>query len=111
MTDTSYCRCGCTKEQHESGACLHMCIPGIGVDKTIGMIQSLADNPELLEIARKAVEDELVDFRESRISMMGRGNGLVICESDGTPSSHIRLGTEHALKIGLKAIIEHLETK
>lgn len=58
------------------------------------------------EIARKAVEDVLVDMRDSRLSMLGRGNGLVIAEKDGTGSSIIRLGAEDAVRIGIKAIVE-----
>jgi len=61
---------------------------------------------ELLEVGRKAVEDVLVDFRDSRICFPFRGNGLVIREKDGKDSSMIRLGTEDALRIGIKAMIQ-----
>ncbi len=54
---------------------------------------------------RKAIEDVLVDFRDSRISIV-RNNGLVIREKDGKDSKIIRLGSETALKIGLQAIIK-----
>lgn len=60
--------------------------------------------PEECEIGRKAVEDELVRRRDSRISMLNRGNGLVIAEKDRTPSSLIRMGMEEALVIALEAI-------
>lgn len=72
-------------------------------------LEKLMNDDDLIEIARKAVEDNLVDFRESRISQLGRGNGLVICEVDGTPSDTIRFGMDTAMKIGLKAIIWHLK--
>lgn len=59
---------------------------------------------ELLEIGRKAIEDVLVDWRDNRLSMFNRGNGLVIREKDGRDSSIIRFGPETALRIGMKAI-------
>lgn len=68
----------------------------------------ISENDELLEIGRKAIEDALVEWRDLRISELNRGNGLVIKERDGKRSSVIRFGPEHALKIGLKAIAEHL---
>lgn len=60
---------------------------------------------EDLEVARLAIEDTLVDFRDSRI-FVSRNNGLVIKERDGKDSSIIRLGSEDALRIGIKAIIK-----
>ena len=48
-------------------------------------------------------------MRDSRIGIMGRNNGLVIKEKDGSASGTIRLGTETALKIGIEAIADHLE--
>lgn len=70
----------------------------------------LAEDQELLEVGRKAVEETLIDFRDSRISQP-RGNGLVIREKDGTESSLIRLGPEDALRIALKAIHKHLTSR
>jgi len=67
-------------------------------------LKRIYENPQMLEIGRKAIEDVLIELRDSRISMMTRGNGLVIREVDGNPSSIIRLGPEDALRIGLKAI-------
>lgn len=74
-------------------------------------LEEIAENPELLEVGRKAIEATLVDWRESRLSEFMRGNGLVIREKDGSASSIIRFGPEAALKIGLKAIAEHLSSK
>ena len=71
-------------------------------------LKELAGNPELMEIARKAVKDALVHMRDSRIFMI-RGNGLVIREEDGSDSSIIRFGPETAMILGLNAIAEHLE--
>jgi hypothetical protein len=67
--------------------------------------QTIIDSPELQEIARLAVENMLVELRESRISVM-RNNGLTIKEYDGRPSDIIRMGFEQALVVGLRAIIE-----
>lgn len=56
------------------------------------------------EIARKAVEDALIDMRDSSTFILRR-NGLVVYNRDGSDSSIIRLSTEDALRIGLKAIV------
>ena len=73
------------------------------------ILEDIINSPELREIGRKAVEDELIQYRDCRISLMYRGNGLVIRESDGVSSSIIRMGMETALMIALKAIKKHLE--
>jgi hypothetical protein len=77
-------------------------------DMTAEDITKLANNDELLEVARKAVEDVLIELRDARISLLFRGNGLVIREADGGESYVIRLGTEDAMRIGLEAIAKHL---
>ena len=69
-----------------------------------GIKEVMEPSNELLEIGRKAIEDELVEWRDNRLSMFTRGNGLVIREKDGTESSMIRFGPETALRIGLKAM-------
>lgn len=56
------------------------------------------------EIARKAIEDVLIDLRDSRISVLFRNNGLVVNESDGRASPIIRMGPETAVRIGIAAI-------
>lgn len=70
-------------------------------------IEEILENDELLEIARQAVENVLIDFRDSRISQPLRGNGLVVRERDGKESSIIRFGPEEAIRIGLQAIVDH----
>ncbi len=72
-------------------------------------IQELIDSPKMMEIARKAVEDELIEWRDLRLSTLGRGNGLVIREYDRSLSSTIRFGMERAMVVGLKAIAAHLK--
>jgi len=68
----------------------------------------IAGNPELMEVARKAIEDQLIDLRDARIANVGRRNGLVVYEKDGKPSNIIRMGPEHAFSLGLTAIVKHL---
>lgn len=68
---------------------------------------NLADNNHYMEIGRMAVEDALIELRDSRIALLGRGNGLVVREKDGRDSHIIRMGMEHALTIALKAIVKH----
>lgn len=72
-------------------------------------IRSLAEDADLLEAGRRAVEDVLIDYRDSRLSMPFRGNGMVVREKDGQASSIIRLGTEDVLRIALKAIADRME--
>ena len=69
---------------------------------------SIAEDDDLLEVGRKAVETALVEWRDSRLFEFPRGNGLVIRERDGKDSSMIRFGPEMGIRIGLKAIAQHL---
>lgn len=74
-------------------------------------LRKLADDHELLwTVARKAIEDELVEFRDGGISVI-RNNGFVIRYSDGTSSDIIRFGPETGVRIALLAIAEHLDKK
>ena len=77
-------------------------------DAIIDRIKEIANNNELLEIGRAAVEKVLIEWRDSRLSEPFRGNGLVIREHDGRESATIRFGPETCLMIGLKAIAAHL---
>ena len=74
-------------------------------------LHKLADNKVLLEVGRRAIEDVLVEWRDSRLSEPLRRNGLVIAERDGSRSSIIRFGPETALRIGLRAIADHLRAR
>lgn len=73
------------------------------------VLRDLAKNPMLMEVGRKAIEDVLVEWRDMRTSEFTRGNGLVIREKDGSESSIIRMGSEVAVSIALKAIADHIE--
>ena len=75
---------------------------------TVEILNKIAHDDRLLEIGRQAIEEVLVDLRDSRISVL-RNNGLVVKEQDGKESHIIRLGPEDALKIGLKAMAKSLE--
>ena len=65
-------------------------------------------DPAALEIARKKIEDALIEFRDAGISVLGRGNGFCVRYRDGEPSGIIRLGTAEGLAIGIKAYLEAL---
>ena len=75
----------------------------------VEILKEVVSSPWLLEIGRKAVEDVLVDRRDNRLSVLNRGNGLVIREKDGKESCIIRMGTGDAMRIGIEAIIESFE--
>jgi hypothetical protein len=78
----------------------------------VASLRELADDEELLwTVARRAIEAELIEFRDSRLSMLNRNNGFVIKETDGTPSEIIRFGPEIGVRIALRAIADHLEEK
>lgn len=75
-------------------------------------LRRLADDNNLIyNVGRRSVENALVDLRDSRISIMGRNNGLVIREKDGEESSTIRLGTDMAIAIALRSIADHIESE
>ena len=62
-------------------------------------------NEEALTAAHLAVEDVLIDFRDSRMGVLGYANGFVVNERDGEPSPVMRLGTRDGLRIGIKAYL------
>ena len=72
--------------------------------KKVGIREVVEPSAELLEIGRKAIEATLIEWRDSRLSMLNRANGLVVKEKDGSASSIIRFGPEAALRIGMKAM-------
>jgi len=73
-------------------------------------VEDILNSETLIEVGRKAVEDMLVDFRDSRIFIM-RNNGFVIKERDGTSSSCIRLSVQDGLTVALRAILAHWAEK
>lgn len=75
------------------------------------MLEDISCDDDLIEVGRKAVENALVGYRNSRLSAFARSNGLVIREPDGTDSSVIRFGPEVALQIGLRAIASAIKAK
>lgn len=72
-------------------------------------LEQLADNDDLMEIGRQAIEDELVEWRDGTMFTL-RNNGLVIRNKDGSHSHIIRFGPEVGVRIALKAIAQHLKT-
>jgi hypothetical protein len=72
------------------------------------LLQSISENDQLLETARRAIENVLIEWRDSRLSVLGRRNGLVVYEKDGRESPTIRMGSETAVRIGLRAIADRL---
>ncbi len=66
-------------------------------------------NKDALEVARKAVEERIIEMRDSGMFMLSN-NGFVCNSFDGTPSSIIRLSTAFGLQLGIEAYMEALET-
>ena len=74
-------------------------------------LRRLAQDPEALTAAHRALENQLISMRDSRIFLGPHANGLVVKEADGRSSSVIRIGTRAAVEMALKALAEHIETK
>lgn len=72
-----------------------------------GRAEALADvlaDDAAIEVMRKAIEDELIEWRDE-MRFMICGNGFSVCEKDGSPSPIIRFRTDIGLRIGLSALI------
>ena len=67
----------------------------------------IATNNVLLEIARRAIEDQLIKNRDEHIFIM-RANGVGCRNRDGSESPKYRLNLEDALQIGLLAINNYI---
>lgn len=76
--------------------------------ETATALAEVADDDALMEVGRLAIENALVEFRNSRISAYTRNNGLVCREADGKASDVIRFGPEVAVRIAMKAISSHM---
>lgn len=77
--------------------------------EVVAALRSLSDDAETLwTVARAAIEDELVEWRDAGRFVL-RNNGLTIKYADGTPSDIIRFGPEAAVRIALRALADHLE--
>lgn len=70
------------------------------------MITSQVISVEIIETIRKEVEDRLIEWRDGRLGILGRGNGLVIKEKDGTPSNVIRMGTPEVIHYAITRYLE-----
>jgi hypothetical protein len=66
-------------------------------------------NQDALTAAHLAVEDELVEMRDARMSVLGPANGLIIKERDGSWSDVMRMGTRDALQIGIATYLDAVE--
>ena len=73
------------------------------------VLRRAAETTEMLEAGRKAVEDVLVEFRDSCISIPFQGNGFGIRDKEGKDVGVlIRLSTADGLRIALKAMADHV---
>ena len=69
-------------------------------------LRKITGNPVLLEVIRRAIEDELIDLRDRRMWLGMPNNGFVCKDKDGEPSSVIRFSTAAGVKLGLLALAE-----
>lgn len=70
------------------------------------LVRAIAEDSDLLTLAHLAVEDELIDLRDRRMTIGMHRNGLVVRERDGKESSIIRLGTREGIRMALLALAE-----
>jgi hypothetical protein len=77
-------------------------------DLAAGLRELAEDRETLWNVARKAIEDELVDWRDRGLFTL-RNNGFTIKFEDGEPSDVIRFGPEAGVRIALLALADHLE--
>lgn len=75
------------------------------------VLRGIAEDRELLRVAHRKIEDALIEFRASGISLFGRGNGLVVRAASGEESSIIRMSVQDAIRLALKAIADELTAK
>lgn len=69
---------------------------------------TLAGDEALLDVGRKAIEDELVEWRDASMFQL-RNNGFTIKNKDGSDSVIIRFGPEVGLRMALLAIAKRLK--
>lgn len=73
-------------------------------------LRKLAADPIAIQTAHIALEDELIELRDDRISLPFRANGLVIREKNGQASDAIRIPTDEAVRRVLKILAEYVDT-
>lgn len=73
------------------------------------ILRDIANNGVLMVTAHRKIENALIDFRDRRISLPGRGNGLVVREAAGAESGVIRMGVQDAIRMALRAIADELD--
>ena len=73
-------------------------------------LEKIADDQDYIwEGPRQEIEDQLIELRDSRISLLFRNNGLVIKEKDSSDSMLVRMGPEEAVSVGLRHIAKDLK--
>lgn len=73
-------------------------------------VRALSRDPKMLQAAHIKLEDQLIDMRDSQMSVFPAANGMVVREKDGSPSDVIRIPTAMAVQIALEAIADKLES-
>lgn len=82
----------------------------LDVEAAVSLIRQWANDPKLLwEVARSAIEYELIQWRDDRMFVI-RNNGFVVKEKDGSDSHVIRFGPEVGVRIALLALADHAAT-
>lgn len=68
-------------------------------------------NEWALTKAHLAVEDVLIEMRDSRLSIVGPANGFVVREANGEASGVMRLGTRDGLRIAIEAYLAAIDSE
>jgi hypothetical protein len=72
-------------------------------------LRELAERPEMMTAAHLAIENELIEMRDSGIFIGPHANGLAVKNKDGSPSPVIRMGTRMAIQMILRVLADQVE--
>jgi hypothetical protein len=82
-------------------------------DNAAALLRQIADDPDLMQAVHLAVEDHLIELRDSGMMIGGAmglpANGFAVRNKDGSPSEIIRLGTRPGIQYALRALADHLD--
>lgn len=84
-------------------------------DGTTAVLRRIADDPELMTAVHLAVEDHLIELRDSGMIIGGPSglpaNGFAVRNKDGSPSEIIRLGTRLGIQYALNALAARIDSQ
>lgn len=77
-------------------------------EQLIADLENFIINPYAIAHAHVAIEDLAIERRDARTSFPFRANGIHVNEADGAPSSALRIPTDEAVKVVLRALARYV---